>query len=64
MFRTFFWGMLIPLFGCSVAAAQSPSPALLVLEKNDRSLAIVDPGTLKVVGRVPAGTAKGTTAKT
>ena len=55
MFRKFFWGMLISLFGCSVAAAQSPSPALLVLEKNDRSLAMVDPGTLKVVGRVPAG---------
>ena len=55
MLRKLFWGMLIPLFGCSVAAAQSPSPALLVLEKNDRSLAIVDPGTLKVVGRVPAG---------
>jgi YVTN family beta-propeller protein len=32
-----------------------PSPALLVLEKNDKSLAIVDPSTLKVVGRVPAG---------
>ena len=55
MLRKFLWGMLIPLFGCSVAAAQSPSPALLVLEKNDKSLAIVDPSTLKVVGRVPAG---------
>ena len=37
------------------AAAQTPSPALLVLEKDDRSLAIVDPGSLKVVGRVEAG---------
>ena len=55
MFRKLFWGLLIPLFGSIVAAAQSPSPALLVLEKNDRSLAIVDPGTLEVVGRVPAG---------
>jgi YVTN family beta-propeller protein len=35
--------------------AQIPSPALLVLEKNDKSMAIVDPSTLKVVGRVPAG---------
>jgi YVTN family beta-propeller protein len=35
--------------------AQIPSPALLVLEKNDKSMAIVDPATLKVVGRVPAG---------
>ena len=33
----------------------TPSPALLVLAKRDRSLAIVDPTTLKVVGRVPAG---------
>ena len=35
--------------------AQTPSPALLVLEKSDNSLAIVDPASLKVVGRVPAG---------
>jgi YVTN family beta-propeller protein len=55
MLRKFFWGLLIPLFVSSVADAQIPSPALLVLEKSDRSLAIVDPGTLKVVGRVPAG---------
>ena len=33
----------------------TPSPALLVLAKRDHSLAIVDPTTLKVVGRVPAG---------
>lgn len=39
----------------SVAWSQSPSPALLVLEKEDRSLAIVDPATLKIVGRAPAG---------
>src|SRR5215470_3386782 len=40
----------------SIAAiAQSPSPALLVLEKSANSLAIVDPATFKIVGRVPAG---------
>lgn len=39
------------------AIAQSPSPALLVLEKSDEKLAIVDPGSLKVVGRVPSGSA-------
>ena len=33
----------------------TPSPALLVLEKEDHSLAIVDPTALKVVGRVEAG---------
>ena len=38
-----------------MASAQTPSPALLVLEKADSTLAIVDPGTLKIVGRVPAG---------
>jgi YVTN family beta-propeller protein len=37
------------------AAAQTPSPALLVLEKEDHSLAIVDPTALKIVGRVEAG---------
>jgi YVTN family beta-propeller protein len=52
MFRTF-WLLLV--LTASFAAAQIPSPALLVLEKNDKSMAVVDPGTLKVVGRVPAG---------
>jgi YVTN family beta-propeller protein len=47
-------GFLLFLAGNSVLA-QIPSPALLVLEKNDKSMAIIDPSTLKVVGRVPAG---------
>lgn len=55
MLRKVFSGLLILLLRSSILAAQIPSPALLVLEKNDRSLAIVDPATLKVVGRVPAG---------
>ena len=37
------------------ASAQTPSPALLVLEKSDRSMAIVDPASLKIVARVPVG---------
>ena len=37
-----------------VMAAETPSPALLVLNKGG-SLAIVDPATNKVVGRVPTG---------
>jgi YVTN family beta-propeller protein len=37
------------------AAAQTPSPALLILEKNDTQLAIADPATLKIVARVPSG---------
>jgi YVTN family beta-propeller protein len=38
-----------------VAVAQTPSPALLALEKDDRTLAIVDPTSLKIVGRASAG---------
>jgi YVTN family beta-propeller protein len=41
--------------GAIRAGAQTPSPALLVLEKSDEKLAIVDPGSLKIVGRVPSG---------
>jgi YVTN family beta-propeller protein len=37
------------------AVAQTPSAALLVLEKSDKSMAIVDPASLKVVARVPSG---------
>jgi len=43
------------LFLAPSVIAQSPSPALLVLEKSDNALAIVDPTTFKIVGRVPAG---------
>ena len=49
--------MFVVLVAClaAAAAAQTPSPALLVLEKDDRSLAIVDPDSLKIVGRIEAG---------
>ena len=43
------------LFIATTAGAQTPSPALLILEKSDKSLAIVDPASLKIVTRVPAG---------
>lgn len=36
-------------------AEETPAAALLVLNKGDNTLAIVDPATLKVVGRAPAG---------
>jgi YVTN family beta-propeller protein len=36
-------------------SAQTPSPALLVLEKSDNTLAVVDPASLQIVARVPAG---------
>ncbi len=43
------------LFSMPFAVAQTPSPVLLVLEKNDKTLAIVDPATLKVTARISAG---------
>jgi DNA-binding beta-propeller fold protein YncE len=57
--RYFRWAALSPFLPFSLlsasAFAQSPSPALLVLEKSANSVAIVDPATFKIVGRVPAG---------
>ncbi len=56
--RTSIWGapvLGVLLLGANFAVAQTPSPALLVLEKSDNSLAIVDPVNLQVVARVPAG---------
>src|SRR6476646_1447961 len=35
--------------------AQTPSPALLVLNKGANELVIVNPATMKIVGRVPVG---------
>jgi len=53
------WAALFTLLLSSLlsteALAQSPSPALLVLEKSANTLAIVDPATFKIVGRIPAG---------
>lgn len=48
--------LLMALTGAAALCGEdTPSPALLVLSKGDLSLAIVDPATLKVVGRVPSG---------
>jgi DNA-binding beta-propeller fold protein YncE len=48
--------LLLSLLISGVLWAQgSPSPALLVLAKRDRTLAIVDPSTLKVVARIAVG---------
>lgn len=44
------------LLAANFTAGQTPSPALLVLEKSDNMLAIVDPASLQIVARVPAGT--------
>jgi YVTN family beta-propeller protein len=39
----------------AVTAVNGATPLLLVLEKDDRSLAIVDPQSMKLLGRVDAG---------
>lgn len=44
------------ILGAALAAAETPSPALLVLNK-EGALAIVDPATRQVVGRVRTGDA-------
>jgi len=38
-----------------LASAQNPSPALLVLNKEDNSLSVVDPATLKTVAQISTG---------
>jgi YVTN family beta-propeller protein len=43
------------LVGANFATAQTSSPTLLVLEKSDNMLAIVDSASLQIVARVPAG---------
>src|SRR5260370_33454818 len=56
--RSSIWGVAmlgVLLLVANFAVARTPSPALLVLEKSDNSLAIVDPATLQIVARVPAG---------
>lgn len=50
----------LTLFVCAtlaVAQEPTPSPALLVLDKEDNMLSIIDPATLKTVARVPTGEA-------
>lgn len=39
----------------TVGWAQTPSPALLVLDKEDNMLSIIDPATTKTVARIPTG---------
>ena len=44
------------MLACAGAEAQeTPAPALLVLHKGENAMAIVDPASGKVVGRVPTG---------
>src|SRR5260370_22242360 len=43
------------VLAASAVGAKTPKPALLVLEKEGNPVALVDPASLKIVGRVPAG---------
>ena len=43
------------IFVVSAAHAETPASALLILAKSDHTVAIVDPATLQVLARVPAG---------
>ncbi len=46
---------LCGLTAAALQAGETPGTALLVLSKSDRTLSVVDPGSLKVMGRVPSG---------
>lgn len=48
-------GTFAGVFTMVAAAQPTPSTALLVLSKQDHTLAIVDPATLKAVARIPVG---------
>ena len=55
MTRLTFLSAVLPLAALAALAADTPSPALLVLNKDDATLAIVDPKTNTVVARLPTG---------
>ena len=46
---------LLILTNLASAQSRTPSPALLVLNKEDATLSIIDPSTLKTVARIPTG---------
>ncbi len=47
--------LLFFALAATAIAAEMPSPALLILNKEEAMLSIVDPSTLKIVGRAPTG---------
>jgi len=47
--------LLLALLSAAILAAETPSLTLLVGNKDENSLAFVDPATGKVLGRVPTG---------
>jgi YVTN family beta-propeller protein len=54
-FRKYSAVILFCILATVLKAAETPSPSLLALSKSDQTLSIIDPTTLTVVARVPAG---------
>src|SRR3989442_12373601 len=48
-------GLVVIFMAAALASAQRSSPKLLVLNKEDATLAIVDPESGTILGRVPVG---------
>jgi DNA-binding beta-propeller fold protein YncE len=53
--NSLFFAVAAVVFAGWAGAQSTPGTALLALSKQDHTLAIVDPGNLKVVGTVPVG---------
>src|SRR3954451_20582502 len=53
--RTLRWGAVLLMTAGMLPAAETPSLALIVGNKEENSLAIVDPDSGKVLGLVPTG---------
>jgi DNA-binding beta-propeller fold protein YncE len=53
--RTRYGWLGLAALAAGLSVAETPSPALLVLNKEENAMVIVDPGSRKVVGRVPVG---------
>ena len=54
--RIFFLCLLACLNAAGARAqTQTPSPALVVLDKEDNMLSIIDPATSKTIARIPTG---------
>lgn len=47
--------LIVAAFIAGTAFAQAPSSMLLILSKSDNTVAIVDPATLQIQARIPAG---------
>ena len=54
-FRKYATIILLGIFTTVLKAAETPSGSLLALSKADQALSIIDPTTLTVVARIPAG---------